>query len=388
LTSNRRILFAAIVAVAIIVVVLVTLSRTLNIIPVEPVTVQVLYSTEKEGWLGEVGPAFEATRPQINGKPVKLALKKMGSQELVQAVLDGTEKPALISPASSLQVTLLQSEWAKHSPKPIVDGKNANSCRPTLYTPLTLVMWRERSDVLWGANPGGDTWKKLHDALANPKGWEAYGKPDWGSYVRFGHTDPTQSNSGLQTLVLLAYDYFGKTNGLTASDVQTNPAFQKWLLDIERNVPTFGSSTGDYMKEMVAYGPAKYDIVAVYESVAIEQAPNATSRYGDLRVIYPPTTTMSDHPFCVVSADWVTPEQASAAKLFADYLLTKPVQQIAFGKYGYRPLDKSIPLDGSDSPFKRLSNLGFKANLPAEVDTPPADTIASLLNFWQTNAKK
>ena len=107
------------------------------------------------------------------------------------------------------------------------------------------------------------------------------------------------------TLVLMTYGYYGRSSGLTAQDILSNADFQQWLIEFESTVTAFGDSTGTYMKEIVAYGPSMYDVVAVYESTMIEQAENATGRYGNLRVYYPPQTVMSDHPMCVMQTEWV-----------------------------------------------------------------------------------
>ena len=74
------------------------------------------------------------------------------------------------------------------------------------------------------------------------------------------------------------------------------------------------------MEKMVVYGPSTFDMVTVYEATAIEQADNAVGRYGELRVYYPPAVLWSDHPFCVLNADWVTPQQNEAATLFINFL--------------------------------------------------------------------
>jgi hypothetical protein len=47
-------------------------------------------------------------------------------------------------------------------------------------TPLVLVAWKERADVMWGRLPGKTLWRDLHDALIDPRGWAAYNNPDWG----------------------------------------------------------------------------------------------------------------------------------------------------------------------------------------------------------------
>jgi ABC-type Fe3+ transport system substrate-binding protein len=385
--KQQRVLFASIIALAVLIVAAVWVARNLPLLQGEPVVVSVLYSTEKEGWLTEVIPQFEATQPRVNGRPIKLEVKKTGSRDMYLSILDGREKPDLISPASSLQASILQDLSAAKFGQPLARAADPASCRRVVNSPLVLAAWRERADALWGAQPSGDVWRRLHDVLVDPKGWEAFGHPEWG-YVKFGHTDPLKSNSGLMAILLMTYDYFDKTSGLTAGDILSNPDYQEWFLGIERSISQFGESTGDYMKDIVAYGPSMYDLVAVYESVAMEQAGNAAGRYGDLRVYYPPATVMSDHPFCVLSADWVSSDEAQAARLFVDYLLARPAQELALMKYGFRPADPAIDLNQPGSPFDRYAASGVAVALPPEVEVPPGAVLNTLLDFWSRNAQK
>jgi ABC-type glycerol-3-phosphate transport system substrate-binding protein len=361
--------------------------RELVLPPPAPIVVQVLYSTEKEEWLNEVVPAFEATNPQVDGHPVQLKLEKSGSREIVLALLNGEKQPDLISPASSLQISILQDQSPNVFGQAIVNAADTGSCRSVLRTPLVLVAWKERAAVLWGNDPDGRMWSSLHDAAIDPQGWATYGHPEWG-YIKFGHTDPLRSNSGFQAIVLMTYSYFNKTSGLTSADILSDPGYQKWFLELEDSISEFGNSTGDYMKDMIAFGPSKYDLVAVYESVAIEQAANAVSRYGELQVYYPPATSWSDHPFCIVNANWVTPEKQQAARLFLDYLVSRPAQEAAFLKYGFRPVDASIQLDQPGSPFLQYAGNGIRLDLPPEAQTPPGDVLNSLLEFWTRNVRQ
>jgi len=354
--------------------------------PPTPVEIAVLYSTEKEEWLKAVVADFENEVPLINGHPIKVNLKKMGSREMYLAVLDGSERPDVLSPASSLQVSILQDLSSAKFGRPIVRAADATICRSVLNSPLVLVAWKERADVLWGSDPGGDIWQKLHAAVLDPKGWETYGQPDWG-YIKFGHTSPLSSNSGFMTILLLTYDFFGKTSGLTAAEILGSSAYQQWLTDLETTIGKFGDSTGNYMKEMVAYGPSMYDLIAVYEATAIEQAQNAVGRYGELRVYYPPANIMSDHPFCVLQAEWVTDEKAKAAQQFIDFLLSKPAQEKALLQYGFRPADQTIPLDQAGSPFQRYAANGVRVDPGQLVELPSGSALQTLLDFWSRNAQ-
>jgi hypothetical protein len=361
--------------------------RELILPPPEPIVVSLLYTTEKTDWLNEVVPEFEATHPLVNGHPVQIKLAATGSRELVLAVLNGQAKPDLISPASSLQISILQDQSPNVFGHSVVNPADTANCRPVLRTPLVMVAWKERADVLWGDNPGSNMWLKLHDALIDPNGWATYGHPEWG-YVKFGHTDPLKSNSGFQAILLMTYGYLGKTSGLTSDDILSNAGYQKWFLQLEDSISQFGDSTGTYTKDMVAFGPSKYDMIAVYESAAIGQAANAVNRYGQLRVYYPPATLWSDHPFCVLNADWVTPEHAQAAQLFLNYLTSQPAQSIALLKYGFRPTLASVSLDQPGSPFQQYAGNGFLNSVAPEVETPPGSVLNTLLDFWSRNVKR
>jgi hypothetical protein len=354
-----------------------------------PVIVTVLYSTEKEAWLNEVIPAFETSGAQVNGHPVQVKLEKMGSWEINAALLDGTHKPVLISPASSLQIAALQEAAVVQFGKALVNPADSGTCRPVLRTPLVLTAWKERADALWGQQPGESLWRELHDALVNPQGWASLGHPDWG-YVKFGHTDPLKSNSGYMTILLMTYGYHNKANGLTGADILSDQGFQKWFLEVETSIGQFEHSTGPLMQKMISYGPSTYDFVAVYESTAIEQAENAVGRYGELRVYYPTPLLWSDHPFCVLNADWVTPEQAEAAKLLVDYLTSPAIQQVALLKHGFRPVASSVALEQPGSPFGRYTANGFKADLSAlpEVQIPPGNVLNILRDFWARNVTR
>lgn len=360
--------------------------RELILPPPAPVVVTVLYSTEKEAWLTEVIADFDVSGAKVDGHPVKVELEKMGSWEINNAVLDGSRKPVIVSPASSLQIAALQDASATQLGKSLVNPADTSACRSVVKTPLVLVAWKERADVLWGQQPSASLWKDVHDALGNTQGWAAYNHPEW-SYVKFGHTDPLKSNSGFMTILLMTYGYYQKDKGLTSADILTNPDYQKWFLETEKTIGQFESSTGPLMQKMIIYGPSTYDFVTVYEATAIEQAKNAVGRYGELRIYYPSPMLWSDHPFCILNGDWVTPQQTQGAKLFINYLTSAPVQNVALLKYGFRPVDPSVKLEQPGSPFDVYAANGFRADLSAlpEVEIPAGNVLNTLREFWARN---
>jgi ABC-type Fe3+ transport system substrate-binding protein len=189
------------------------------------------------------------------------------------------------------------------------------------------------------------------------------------------------------TILLMTYNYLNKTSGLSSNDILSNQDYQRWFLETENAISQSEYSTGPLMQKMIAYGPSTYDLVAVYEATAIEQAANAVGRYGELHIYYPPATVWSDHPFCILQADWVTPQKAQAAQIFIDYLLSKPVQEAALLRYGFRPVDASIPIDQPGSPFVMYTANGLRSDLVdlPTVEIPDGSVLNTLLEFWSRN---
>jgi ABC-type Fe3+ transport system substrate-binding protein len=360
--------------------------RELILPPPKPVIVNIYYSTEKSDWFDGVIDDFYKAGNTVDGKPIELEMKKMGSREMYLAVLDG-EQPDAISPASSLQIAILQDLSEDKFGESIVKANQGDNCRSLVETPLVLVSWAERAQALWGAEPNSHLWQKLHSALTDPQGWASVNHPEWG-YIKFGQTSPLSSNSGFMTILLLTYDFYSKTSGLRAEDILSNQEYQQWFLEFQGTISQFGNSTGTYMRDMVAYGPSTYDFVAVYEATAIEHMENASNRYGDLKVYYPPATVMSDHPLCVLDAEWVTPQKAEAVQVFTDFLLSREAQETALLDHGFRPGDTNIPLDQPGSPFLIYQGNGIQVGIPAEVEIPPGNVLDTLLNFWSRNIQR
>ena len=351
----------------------------------DPVVVTIAYGTEKRLWLEEAVRRFATTNPRVDGHPIQVVLEGIGSRDTVTRIVAGELQPTVISPASSIQVELLRDDWQRKTNTNIVhDGSDAP--QPLVLTPLVLVAWEERAAVLW-PNPQANFWSSLHDALADPQGWATRGRPEWG-LVKFGHTSPLSSNSGIQTLVLLAYGFHNKASNLTSADIFA-PAFQSWLIDVERAVLEFGDSTGTFMTDMVLFGPSKYDIVAVYENVAIENIQAAEGRWGKLRLYYPPATIFSDHPYAILNATWVSPLQRQAAAQFREFLLTEQTQTLAL-QYGFRPANPQVALITNDAnnPFNKYSGYGVQLDIQQQVAIPSAEVLNNLTELWRRNINK
>ncbi|CAN5434887.1 hypothetical protein BH11MYX1_BH11MYX1_20750 [soil metagenome] len=283
------------------------------------VAIQVLYSTEKKEWIEAATEDFKRVHPEI-----KVDLVGKGSIEAASGILEGTYTPTVWSPADTMAMNLLSSDWQTKTHTNVVAQSGADAPQPLLLTPLVFVCWEDRAQALLKASGGAISWKAISKAVTSPQGWPAIGgQARWG-FVKLGHTDPTKSNSGLEAIYSMGLEFTGKPK-LAIEDL-LDAKLQEFVKGIEKGVTKFESSTGTFMTDMIRFGPSKYDIAVVYESLAISEIGNAAGRWGKLRVYYPATTIWSDHPVALMQGTWVTAEQKAAARQFIAFLRSKPEQ--------------------------------------------------------------
>jgi ABC-type Fe3+ transport system substrate-binding protein len=338
------------------------------------VAINIAYGTEKEKWLKEALAAFGET-PE--GRRIHVNLIGLGSVEGAQAVLDGPgETPIHVwSPASSAYRDVFEQEWRiKHGGEPILHAENL------ALTPMVFVLWKSRYEP-FAKKFGSVSFQTIAEAMQEPGGWATIAnEPGWGLF-KFGHTHPNKSNSGLLTLVLMAYAFSHKERGLTTADV-TQPDFQKWLKEFENAVARPGGSlthsTGTLMREMVLRGPSQYDCLMVYENLAIDYLDDARRRWGELQVVYPVPNLWNEHPYYILNVPWSRPEQRRAARQFLDFLTSEPIQRRALD-HGFRPGNPSVPVRFPESPLIRHAAQGLTIDLPRVCEPPRGEVVYDLI---------
>jgi hypothetical protein len=344
--------------------------------PKNVVQIELVFGTEKREWIESAVAEFSKINPDILVK-----MTGRGSLEEAQAILDGKHQPVLFSPADSAALALLDADWqTKYQHSILESGDDAP--QSLVISPLVFAIWEDRAQVLQKAAHGRISWRSIEKAVASNKGWPAIGgSADWG-FVKLGHTDPTRSNSGLQSLLLMTFEYYNKTSNLTIGDL-LDPAYQKFIGSLERGVPTFEGSTGTFMTDMIRFGPSRYDIAVVYENLVISQLENAQGRWGNLRVFYPETTLWSDHPIALLHGDWVNAEQQAAARRLIAFLRSRPQQERAL-LFGFRPADPSVPVRTADAqnPYTRLAQYGVKVEIPPVATLPDPPVLRNLITMW------
>lgn len=332
----------------------------------------IAYGTEKQRWLEWAVTQFANTS---DGKHIKVNLIPMGSLEGAHALVSGDQRINVWSPASALYKDIFVQDWqVKYNDNPIIKEE------PLALTPMVFVMWDERYKA-FSQKYKTMSLDTVSQALQERSGWDGIAHhPEWGLF-KFGHTHPNESNSGLMTIVLAAYEYHHKTKGLAVADV-VDPGFQGWLEKLERDTSGLSNSTGNMMKEMVLKGPSSYDALFVYESVVIDYLKNAEGRWGQLRVVYPEYNAWNENPYYIINASWSTADQRKAAETFLAFLLTEPIQREALN-HGFRPANPSVPVKFAESPFVAYAGSGVQVDLQKICDPPRAEVVNNLLASWQ-----
>ncbi len=346
--------------------------------PQGKVKLVIAYGSEKKTWLEEQIAEFEKqAKTTKSGRLIDIEAKAMGSGEAAQAIVSGSIKPHVYSPASGLYIPLLNNAWTQAS------GRNKTLCPPgeaLVLSPIVVAMWKPMAEALgWPQKAIG--WSDLLKVNADPKGWGALGHPEWGRF-KLGHTHPEFSNSGLQAVLAEAYAGAKKTRGLTSQDLDA-AATQKFISSIEQTIVHYGKSTGFFSDKMLTRGPSYLSGAVLYENLVIESYRKRAGAPFPVVAIYPTEGTFwSDHPYAVLDAEWVGAEERDAADVFLKFLKDKPAQGRALA-LGFRPADPSIAIGSPISP-----DFGVDPKEPQTLlEVPDASVLEKLLQVWQTNKK-
>ena len=198
--------------------------------------------------------------------------------------------------------------------------------------------------------------------------------------IRFVHTAPTRSNSGLQTLVAMVAEVAGKRpEELTLVDVQ---AHGDRVAAIERHVTRYGSSTNELARAMQRNGPFWASVGSVYESSVVAVNASRQADQEPLKAVYPRATYASTMRAILPEAPWVSPKEKEAALLIMERLQSEDLQRLAADQ-GLRPANPAVP------PSRVTAAYG--ADPRAVYDSlraPKPEVVEAIITLWRNQAKK
>lgn len=354
---------------------------TAELPPASAVEVEIHSSNTKEDWMDQVVASFNGGNHQVGDRPIFVTVYHVGSGSSMNNILDGKIQPVVWSPGSDLWVTAINQHWSDRTGGALTD----ESCPATLRLPLAIAMWRPMAEALgWPDAPIG--WDDLADLSTNPDGWAAYGHPEWGQF-KFGHPHPEHSNSGMLSLVAEVYSAAEKTEGLTVDAVKSQPVVDS-VGAVEQRVFHYGKKDTDILARMTQRGPEYLHAVTSYEANVIKWN---RDHGDDLRfpfvAIYPDDGTFwVENPYCILDAEWVDDDQAEAAAIFREYLLS-PEQQTLAIDWGLRPADTSValhaPIDAEHGAVPSIT-----MDRVPHLAYPSDEVVGHILDVWHQVKKK
>lgn len=342
--------------------------------------ISMLYGSEKKAWIDDVVATFNAQGVKsASGKPIVVTARAGGSNETLRQILSGQAQPTIWSPASRILIPVANDQWGRtHNGDKLVSDDPA----ALVLSPVVIAMWEPMAKALgWPAKAIG--WSDIAELARKQQNWSEFQHPEWGAF-QFGHTHPDFSNSGIVSVVAAAYAATGKVRGLTVADVQKAQTAE-FIRSVESGVIHYGESTGFFADQMFTRGPSYLSAAVLYENLVVQaREPGKYQLSLPVVAIYPREgTLMSDHPFAVLNAPWVSAEQRAAAEIFRAFLMARPQQELAL-KYGFRPGDPQVPVG---APINAAN--GVDPTQPQTLlEVPSAQVIDSVRQVWVQNKKR
>jgi Ca-activated chloride channel family protein len=334
--------------------------------PGECVPVDVAAAPESASLLADVAERFNAS-PASRPGPQRctfVRVQTVESGEATRRLVDGwpaTEDngpaPALWAPASSAWVALANARRAERGEPAVASGGSSFA-----RSPLVIAMPSPMARALgWPARRVG--WRDLARLARDPRGWGAYGRPEWGVF-KLGKANPNVSNTALlQTIAVARLGDPSVARALESSVIHYGeaawPFLDTWFrLDRSRTSLTYVSAVVTDERSVTAYNRGSPNgIVPTDDDLRKPRVPLVAIRPSD-------GALDGDHPIVPVHAPWVSEDAAAGGRAFAAFS-GEPEAQAALAERGLRP--------------------GTPEN---DLDTPAIRSTASALGAWEGIRKR
>jgi Ca-activated chloride channel family protein len=362
--------------------------------PANAIEISIIYAPESDLYMPKAiedfNRAFAQGRNPVTGqnlgsgeRPIYVTGRDGSSGTVMQGIVNAiiapnnvnVERPVIFQPSVSHWLALANYQ----SGRQLFDLADS---RATALAPVVMAIWESRLQAIRDT-VGYDEigWEELLGVLNSPNGWQDYGFSGRRT-VYYGHTDPFISSTALSTLIAEFYaaaQATGFAGRRLTLDQVNDEAVQEGVRRIEQLIRHYSRRTTEF-KEYIAQGPDYLDFVALEENdlIFINLGKTEVQPPERLVALYPKEGTFwHEHPMGIVNADWVTPEQRDAARVFVDYILTPDVQ-LAIMEQGFRPANPDVELG---FPFVEENGVS-PAGPPTILDVPAPDVIAAVQQSW------
>ncbi|MHA1718262.1 MAG: substrate-binding domain-containing protein [Promethearchaeota archaeon] len=340
-----------------------------------------VYSSEKSSWISESSGLFlkyweEKRQIDPTLKPINLDFQPYGSGDSLISLLNEEIQPTIWSPASNIWVPLLNSKWSQITHDNTLLVPNFTRI---IYSPVVIAVWED----FYKAHPFNGL-NELHDLIKENPG-----------LIKLAHTDPRASNSGFMATIMMVSGYLNMDPSKITLDNISNNNVINWMREIESAAIFYGKSTGFLGKYMRDQGPDALQVAILYENLVQDFCIPAQEKYGQkIKAIYPVEGSLfSDHPFCILNGDWVTPEQKMVAREYITFLQRDDMIAKAIST-GFRPINNTIldiPYINEiyNQSFNEEHGVTFDSTIIKELLSPSDGTvIARIPDLWLLTRNK
>lgn len=392
--NRTRIIFFAVIAVAIVIVGVGLIARSLApsnnpIAPAqsnEPLEVRVVTALPIETWVTEAANQFNTEKHTLDGRLIKVSIVPMDGLTALNRFDSASfdTVPTAWIPDSRYLVELANAAYKARNGRDVFLTDGEYRAKPIALSLFAWGLYGTRAKAL-EAKFGQIDWKTIHDAATAAGGWpDLGGDPAWG-FFKLVVPNPSKNVGGLAAMVAAAGEYYNKPN-ITVEDV-TNPEFQKWLKELMGSVTAISGASAYTAEDFALLGYSVGDGGQMLESDLLANMGGIANRWQDPLVVrYPKYVTWFDFPFSVWMGSETSAAEKNAALEFQKYLLTKAVQEKAVG-YGLRPVNADVTVDQPDSPFTKWAAAGITpvVQRTSAMRSPDRDVLQALLRWFDLN---
>jgi Ca-activated chloride channel homolog len=360
---------------------------------------RVVVSPDQAEVITQAAAEYERRRPAVDDRCVDVQVRGADSAEVAGALSTGWDettqgpRPDVWVPAAStwaLQVALRQQASGQEVLIPLEYPAKVAT------TPMVMAMPEPMAKAIgWPRTDIG--WRELIGLVAEQKGWQALGQPQWGAF-KLGKTDPNLSTPGLEALIAAVFAATGQTSELSVETlVKQEDRLRQVILGLERAPGQDADTPATFLANLqqadqagqtldfVSAVPLDEKSVWDYNrgnASGLEDGGERAKPEVPLVAVYPKEGTLvADHPWVVLRAPWVDEAKQRAAAGFLDYLQSEPIQT-RFQEAGFRTSE------GRAGPQLSEAN-GLVPDQPARVLAPPAPkVVAAALQSWNAARKR
>jgi Ca-activated chloride channel family protein len=329
---------------------------------IEPSTIVVAYSPEKEETFTALVNAFNSQVASSSDSVLKIEAVRYEPDLMVEAALEG--KLHVISPDSSVWLDTLDREWQARTGR---ESPLVGQTERYAVSPIVIAMWEDIARSMGYPDQALGWADLLSRAQSDPE-------------FKWSHAS-TSSASGLLATLAQFYAGAGKTRGLTEADAQ-HQATLDYVAAVEKTVRYYGEGEWSVLQRVMEQGRSYLDAFVCQEQLVVYYNTHAS---GDkLVAIYPVEGTLwEDHPLALLEVDGLTTKQRSTFSRFAEFVKARERQMDILAR-GYRPTDLDISLTVPESPL--TAENGVDPAQPKTALQMPAPSVVEVVRdvWWYT----